>query len=428
MNYINEAFKKLETLNEEEFSLTKDGVNELKKFKDGDDLDVITVIDPDAEHEDDVQDSYIGKVILDCEVCHSKLYKDPADVNVDEELGLANKDDECPYCYSTEGFKVIGQVDNFNPDVKVETEDPETKVKVDNKDVDNEETNESLEEGYGDDAGYYGGQRGRGIWKDTVPDWARKQGITASEWERRKSSNAAYNRDLTRYGTGSRRWNESIKDGELEEKLDESFENVSIDTGDEVIKVTTEPKDPNSSAESIVPVEDDVAAQITSPEEPTADDATEGGKVPEDGAPADGEDIPMTDAETVDLDADELVEESWNYLGESYLKNVYGNVDSYKATAVKSIDNKMIVEGVIKFTSGKEKQTSFIFESHSATKSGKVKFIGENAQITRGKKAFSLTGSISDKKLVVESLNYNYRAKDAEGKSRRVYGRVKNSK
>ena len=102
--------------------------------------------------------------------------------------------------------------------------------------------------------------------------------------------------------------------------------------------------------------------------------------------------------------------------------------DSYKATSVKSVDNKMIVEGVIKFTSGKEKQTSFIFESHSATKSGKVKFIGENAQITRGKKAFSMIGSINDKKLIVESLNYNYRAKDSDGRSRRIYGTVKKSK
>lgn len=395
MNYINEAFKKLETLNEEEFSLTKDGVNELKKFKDGDDLDVITVIDPDAEHEDDVQDSYVGKVILDCEVCHSKLYKDLTDVNVDEELGLANKDDECPYCYSTEGFKVIGQVADFNPteEVKVSKEGDDTDVTVDGEKV--------------------------------VDEMLRRE----SNSERRKRIKRSLDKV---YGEIKSAKSKSEKDElidrqkRLEEDafsgdhienstIAESFENVSIDTGAEVINITTEPKDPNASAEGIVPVEDDIAAQIMDPEASTEDSA------PEDNAPA-------ADEETVDLDADELVEESWNYLGESYLKNVYGNVDSYKATAVKSVDNKMIVEGVIKFTSGKEKQTSFIFESHSATKSGKVKFIGENAQITRGKKAFSMIGSINDKKLMVESLNYNYRAKDSDGRSRRIYGTVKKSK
>lgn len=402
MNYINEAFKKLETLNEEEFSLTKDGVNELKKFKDGDDLDVITVIDPDAEHEDDVQDSYVGKVILDCEVCHSKLYKDPADVNVDEELGLANKDDECPYCYSTEGFKVIGQVADFNPteEVEVSKEDEDTDVTVDGDKVVDEMLRREVNP-----------ERRKRI-KGSLDDVYRKikSGKFKSEEDELKD----------RY----RRLEEDAVNGDHTENntIDESFENVSIDTGAEVINVTTEPKDPNASAEGIVPVEDEIAAQIMDPEAPAEDAA------PEDGAPADSEDAPVADEETVDLEADELVEESWNYLGESYLKNVYGNVDSYKATSVKSVDNKMIVEGIIKFTSGKEKQTSFIFESHSATKSGKVKFIGENAQITRGKKAFSMIGSINDKKLMVESLNYNYRAKDSDGRSRRIYGTVKNNK
>jgi hypothetical protein len=472
MNFINEAFKKLEMLNEEEFSLTKDGLQDLAKFRDGDDLDVITVIDSEAETEDDLQDSYIGKVILDCEVCHSKIYKDPSEVTIDNELNIANNEEECPYCYSQEGFKVVGQVCDFNPNAKVEKENPETEVKVDGKDVDQkddeEETNESLEEGYGDDAGYYGGQRGRGIWKDTVPDWARKQGITASEWERRKSSNADYNRDLTKYGTGSRRWNESketnapinenddkgyynhnygnstignavsprksylstekepltakqkwlkdrgIKYEELEEKLDESFENVSIDTGNEVIKVTTEPKQDSGNAEAIAPVDPSVEAQFGS----TSDDSGETG---EDEAIA----AALASEDEIDAEIDEIVEESFNYLSESYLKKVYGNVESYRTVKASQNGNKLIFEGIIKFNSGKEKVTSFVFEAFKATKTGKVKFIGENQQITKGKRAFNLYGKLSDKKLIAESLNYNYRAKNSDNKSTKVYGTVK---
>lgn len=58
-------------------------------------------------------------------------------------------------------------------------------------------------------------------------------------------------------------------------------------------------------------------------------------------------------------------------------------------------------------------------------KSGKVKFLGENEQITNKKNSFVLKGTISNKKLMVESLTYNYNAKDAAtGKTKKVYGKV----
>ena len=111
MSYIIEAFKALDCLNEETFAISDDGINKLAQFEQSDDLsDDITVYDMDAETEDDLEDSYVGKVILDCCVCHSKIYKDKSEVSIDEEQGIANIDMECPYCYSQEGFKVIGEV------------------------------------------------------------------------------------------------------------------------------------------------------------------------------------------------------------------------------------------------------------------------------------------------------------------------------
>ena len=94
-----------------------------------------------------------------------------------------------------------------------------------------------------------------------------------------------------------------------------------------------------------------------------------------------------------------------------------------------SSGNTLKLEGLIKFNSGKTKKTSFVFESSTITKSGKAKLIGENTQISRGKKSFTLTGSLKNNKFIAESLNYNYRAKDAgSGKSTRVYGTVTNKK
>ena len=128
--------------------------------------------------------------------------------------------------------------------------------------------------------------------------------------------------------------------------------------------------------------------------------------------------------EYIDYDFDDFDDDTFNEIGESYLKKVYENVDSFKLSNVKtSGDSQLIVEGKIKFNSGKEKATSFIFEASEANKNGTVKFIGENAQITRGKKAFTLTGNVSDKKFISESLNYNYRVN-----SQRVYGTAKTNK
>lgn len=134
MSYLTEAFKALDALNEDTFSVSDDGIKKLAEFEDNDDLvDEITVYDADAEDTEDLEDSYVGKVIVDCNVCHSKIYKDKSDVVIDEETQNANIDEECPYCYSTDGFKVIGEVAPM-------TTETEEKVKVE------DELEESLNE------------------------------------------------------------------------------------------------------------------------------------------------------------------------------------------------------------------------------------------------------------------------------------------
>ena len=126
-----EAFEALDALNEETFAVSDDGVEKLDTFmQDNEDSDdIVDVIDPEAETEEDIQDSYVGKVILDCSVCHSKIYKDKTEVTIDEEQQLANVGEDCPYCYTSDGFKVIGEVAPFadkdedtDDDVKEEEE------------------------------------------------------------------------------------------------------------------------------------------------------------------------------------------------------------------------------------------------------------------------------------------------------------------
>ena len=110
--YLQEAFKALDILNEEDFNLSSvDGLKDAKEFIDTDEKsDFIDIIDSEAETEEEIKDSYVGDVILDCCVCHSKLYKHPDEVIIDEEANLANIDEECPFCYSTDGYEIIGMV------------------------------------------------------------------------------------------------------------------------------------------------------------------------------------------------------------------------------------------------------------------------------------------------------------------------------
>lgn len=124
MSYLTEAFKALDALNEETFDVSADGIKKLADFENLDDnVDETTIFDMDAETEDDIEDSYIGKVIIDCNVCHSKIYKDKDEVVIDDETNNANVDMECPYCYSTDGFKVIGEVAPMNTETEEKVED-----------------------------------------------------------------------------------------------------------------------------------------------------------------------------------------------------------------------------------------------------------------------------------------------------------------
>ena len=144
-------------------------------------------------------------------------------------------------------------------------------------------------------------------------------------------------------------------------------------------------------------------------------------------APLDDEEKEKIDTmldEPEDIEIDEFDEEQFDDLGESFLKKVYENVDSYKTTSGIINGDKLMLEGIITFKSGKQGKTNFVFESHSITKTGKLKFVGENLQFAKNK-AFVLTGKADGKKLIAESLNYRYSIKDEKGKSHPLYGTVK---
>ena len=332
MNYLSEAFKKLDFLTEEDFSLyNTDSIDDMGQLLADPGTPSQDVIDPEAETEDELQDTYIGKVILHCPVCNSMVYKNLEDIVKDDVEELVNVGEECPYCYTSEGFKVIGIVSPFE-----EGKDEE----------DNSETTEETE---------------------------------------------------------------------VEKSVNEEFEKVEVATEDQ--KVTLDADDDGKLTIEAEPVKDtEEEAEVLAPVPTEVADTIE-----------ETDESPWPEGE-VDYDVEDFDEDSFDELGESYLKSVYENVSSYKPTDVSSQGNTLVVEGLIKFNSGKIKPTKFVFEAKTATKNNKLRFIGENKNITRGRKAFTLTGTLNENKsFITERFNYNYMTKNESGKSTRIYGTLKST-
>lgn len=568
-NYLNEAFTQLQLLNEEEFNLTdKDSIEDIKSLVDAPVDASIDIIDPDANSEDELSDSYVGKVVLDCSVCHSKIYKDPSEIVIDEVEELANVGEECPYCYTADGFKVLGQIAPFSDDVQP-TEDEVSEEEAD--DVVEDDTDDGEDDGFlealseklsqmneaemsdedkrdnqilrniydktqrranaaltpeeqavldkyglyrstgnkdimkpGKDAfhassitsppSYFKG--GVDIHNDRVnlADRARKisdrqpirdfvnagdynfsdttyahdpKGNSKNTFQRKMNRATSHQmqqpmQDMKRListrnfeqgrldkadanykdaiakaksdyekrmksaedslASTKKYASKSVDDANAEidrmlkrgkkEDMEESLEKVEVSTEDSNTVITNDPvtntvsvtTTTNDDGEGIlVPLSDENAEEIAA-----ATQETEG--------------VPEED----NFIADDFDEESFDELGEAYLKKVYENIDAFKTTNVSSCGKKLAVEGLITFKSGNTKPTHFIFEQKAQNKKGTYRFIGENKQISRGKKSFILQGNVNDNKFICESLNYNYLGKnDGDKKSVRLYGTVK---
>ena len=406
LDYINEAFKSLESINEDLFTTDYEGLRGLSDFmsSDVDENEKISIIDMDAETEDDLQDSYIGKIICDCNVCHSHVFKSRDEITIDDD-GVVDIEDDCPMCGEHNGFVIIGEIKEFNPNAEEEVAE-ETPVKE--EEVTEEPSEEAVDE------------------QPEDPEIEEDEVLEESINESPRKFKPHTMKLLKMIGS-------DLVNDAVEEKLEESFNNVSIETDDQKmtmtseengkVTVTTEPIEEAHIAE-----EGEMIAPISAETQDAIIDAT--AEVVEE-EPAETEETAEetpAEEEELDFDFDELDEEGMDELGESYLKRVYENVDSFKTSNVSTAGNKLIIEGIITFKSGAKKNTGFIFESADATRDGKLRFIGENAHFSRGKKAFALNGVLDNKKLIVESFTYNYRATNNAGKSTRVYGTVSRNK
>lgn len=367
LDYINEAFKKLDFLSEEMFTTDSYGINNLNSFIENDDDIVVPVIDAEATSTDDLKDSYLGKVIINCNVCHSHIFEEKDNIEINDE-GNVNFDIPCPYCGEEEGFTVIGEIAPYSAN---STDDVKVDVEADDDITDESEINESFTDSH-------------------------------------ELSNVE---KLIRAFPGE--FDHLIdRSIEVDEQLTESMNNVNVETDDTIVNVqsdengkvtvSTEPKEASSDVtdETIVPLSDETLSEISSEDEliDTTDPSEFG----------DASELSDSTEEEIELEPEEIVEESFNQLGNDYFKRIYENVDNFTTTNVYSTPSKMIIEGVISFASGAKKNTGFIFEAKDIDANKKLRFVGTNKHLTESVDAFTLVGTMDNSKLVFESLEYNY--------------------
>ena len=626
---LSEAFKQLDCLNEDVFEVSDKGIEELKDFRDSDDSDdTIEVIDPEAENKEEIKDSYVGKIICQCNVCKSLVYFDKDNIQIDEENGTVNADEECPFCFTNSGYSIVGEVAPYS-DYQVEATDEdgnkvdvEVEVEVDGKKVSNESKpikesvdssvtdykvfslkmdvavpgDKSLREfGVGSTdphnplynalskalesvglemAGDYIDSDGdvtdvykyndyeffnesksikesidlsvtdykgilkfvtKGVQVDgkisralgtgdleisiTPDDDSINKVISAAEsigfnevdrfiddsptqgdsWvvltkQSREGKcvlaivfnaehdyafvNAGYDEDEdyeyfneslenVKLDTGDqeieitardneptlgkdemiapldgdteteitsnddedseteekdeklslgKRKNESVRGNKMRKNCSESLDSIKLDDGNQKIEIKTKEKEDLPKDSMMVPPSDDTLEDILSDEESEVEEPVEDEEIDEEPMPEDGD--------IVDVDVDEVEDESFNRLGESFLKKVYENVKSFRTTSAATNGNTLVLEGLITFKSGKSKPTTFKFEANKINSKGKIRFLGENKDISSGRKSFALNCKVSKKAIIPESMTYNYVARGLN-ESQRVTGTVR---
>ena len=430
---LTEAFKALNALTEETFSVSDDGIEKLSQFEDNDDLDdTLSIIDTEAETEEDLQDSYLGKVILDCCVCHSKLYKDKDDIKIDDEEDLANVGDECPYCASSDGYKIIGEVGKFED--SEDTEDSEdlnesfnrkrsrrlkeaaTKTKSRKNMSEIKGTLGNVFNKHSKELSMVHDKQSALDFLDKIEPEVKNKGYLDNVKEeimkmRNSTKIIEYLYNIILKGDKMGTKVESFKQRKSH-RLKEDVKEMSLTTDDTHLELNTDENgnttlttgpvtsDLSDSDEVLTPLSDETKTDIENNDVDNPED-------------------------DIDVDVDEFDEDSFDDLGESYFRKIYENVNRYKTTKVTSKGNSLVVEGLLKFKSGKTKKTSFIFEAKDYMRNGKARFIGENLQLTKGKKSFIVDGIIKDKKFISESFKYNYKASDNAGNKRDVRGSIK---
>ena len=125
-NSLHESFKrvdKTEALMEEYYKISNTRDLEDAKEEREDEIakaklaKIEKIVDLDAESPEDLQPSYVGKMIIQCPQCMTLFYKDPSDVvHSEDDPDTVHVGEKCQHCGNEEGYSIIGKVGEVTPE------------------------------------------------------------------------------------------------------------------------------------------------------------------------------------------------------------------------------------------------------------------------------------------------------------------------
>ena len=446
-----EAFKALDQLNEDVFSVDAEGIKKLNDFMQNDDsVDELSVFDIDSTEDDVIRDDEEcneGDMILDCCVCHSKVFKPISEVVVDEESQIANAGEECPYCFSVEGYKIVGQVkasgeeeasvdeeasesdeDSIQDELDVAEEvsdapisdldsDEEAEVQESVKDriikcrmkdrrigesVDLLTKDNTIASLLRDNMDKLSGITDVNELRDAIMDLVNESDIAnkpaALKLKRdlySKKSVGALLSTIGTYMTGEkvikvgRNSTKSRKESfKHRRNIEESFKHRRN------IKESFKYRRITENVDTIKITSDDITISMDSDDdEDKSIEGTNDNFIVE----------PVSDEAKEQIDFNSIDRESAEDAIEESLKESFGNVKFFRCSNIVPRNNRFIVEGVIGFNSGRKRNTNFVFKPRKITES-KVIFKGYSKELKESVKSMSLVCRNRGKKCIAESL------------------------
>lgn len=410
------------------------------------------IVDLDAESADELLTSYVGKYIMQCPQCMTLFYKNQEDVVASEDdPATVNVNEVCQHCGNESGYSLVGKVGEAEPDVE---EEPATEEGELDLDINNESSDEEAgaEEAPLDDLNFddeleeldldieeepaegeeekkeesFTAHTGEALVEDLSDDKDLDAKLDAHneyiEYLRNKISEEEEALEKTE--------NAQVKDAiqrridafkaDLEAALPEAVKNDEAieEPAEEMDAVETEP-DAEKSTDEEVPAEEVVESltealheeadtevsdaefdQLMNSSEfkkPISDIAVRAMLAMEDGEAEKDESL-----DTIFGDVEELQEADLEHMISDSLVEMYGNVAGFRLKECSYEDKKFMIEGVIHFTSGNTRKTTYTF-NEALVESDKVTLRGLNEKLGMDKQFF-ITGRTENKTLITESF------------------------
>lgn len=400
------------------------------------------IVDLDAETEDELLPTYVGKTIIQCPQCMTLFYKDPADIERSEDdPNIVNVNEKCQHCGNLSGYMLIGKVAAEEPEVKEpapeSTEEDQEKPNVEEPEKEGEE--EVLPPIEGEE-------------KEEQPEEPSEEAEPSTQEANSEDEDDLgididlNDLDLENSKESKEEEKEEKKDKDKEEEEDKKQESLQEDTkklddgkwanvGDDG-KVdsgtfkTKKAADAQRKAMYANGFKEDADIEIDP--DSLLEDADDGldtlfnsseFKQPISDLEVKSylEDVNNDEEDYEDVDIEEIDEKSFNDNISKYLSSVYPKILDFFTTDCELGDEDLTIIGTIRFKSNDElkyKPTKFNFCPVCKDENNVIKFKGNNKDICKDD-AFELSCQLKDKNLFAECLSYKYKVNEKliEGKT-----------